>query len=105
MNLIKYIKNLKQFPNNTRNTIDKVRALTKELNKLTNDINVIKNDLNIIFRYMSGLELHPKMSERLIVNDYRDVSKDHLVRYLKACEYIKSSDKVLDIACGCGYGS
>lgn len=88
---------------------------------IKNDLDIIKNDLDIIFKYISnGLELHPehnrtfhfnnkeitpRYAERLLVSDYRDVYEDHLVRYLYSTEYIDNNDIVLDLACGCGYGS
>lgn len=105
MNITKFITNIIESPNNIRNILDTIRQLRNENNTAAKDVNILKNDINIVFRYISGLELHSKTPERLIVNDYQDVSKDHLARYLMACKYIHPSDVVLDFACGCGYGS
>lgn len=33
------------------------------------------------------------------------IQKSHLARYEMACDYIKKTDRVLDLACGVGYGS
>lgn len=46
--------------------------------------------------------------ERLVVegrDEYQDLYEEHIARYEFALQFIKSGDKVLDIACGTGYGS
>jgi SAM-dependent methyltransferase len=105
MKLKDYFKEIFFLPKKVSQSLAALKEIRRVNDISRNDIKEIKSDLNIIFRYMSGLELHPKMPERLIVNDYRDVSKDHMVRYLAACEYIKETDNVLDFASGCGYGA
>jgi SAM-dependent methyltransferase len=105
MKLKDYFKEIFFLPKKVSQSLAALKEIRRVNDISRNDIKEIKSDLNIIFRYMSGLELHPKMPERLIVNDYRDVSKDHMVRYLAACEYIKETDNVLDFAIGCGYGA
>jgi ubiquinone/menaquinone biosynthesis C-methylase UbiE len=44
-------------------------------------------------------------SERLLHKNYNGWTGEHLHRYEEAARFIKSTDKVLDIACGTGYGT
>lgn len=44
-------------------------------------------------------------SERLYKSDLVDVRQDHLSRYLWAAQRLGDSGRVIDAACGCGYGS
>ena len=43
--------------------------------------------------------------ERQTVKELHEVRSDHLGRYLKAAGYLEPNWSVLDLACGCGYGS
>ncbi|HLP62141.1 MAG TPA: methyltransferase domain-containing protein [Candidatus Deferrimicrobium sp.] len=43
--------------------------------------------------------------ERQTVKELHEVRSDHLARYLRAAECLKNDWTVLDLACGCGYGS
>jgi 2-polyprenyl-3-methyl-5-hydroxy-6-metoxy-1,4-benzoquinol methylase len=43
--------------------------------------------------------------ERQVTSKLSDIRPDHLGRYEFANQYINQNDKVLDIACGIGYGS
>lgn len=43
--------------------------------------------------------------ERQVTSNLSDIRPDHLGRYEFACQYLSQNDKVLDIACGIGYGS
>lgn len=59
-----------------------------------------------IFQYMTGIELNKNLvMEREIVFDPKNAPIDHFNRYSFAVDNIKSSDRVLDVACACGYGS
>ena len=40
-----------------------------------------------------------------MTRDFGERSDAHIIRYQWACNYIKSGDRVLDAACGLGYGS
>lgn len=44
-------------------------------------------------------------TERLYKSDLDSVREDHLARYLWAAERIGDKGRVIDAACGCGYGS
>lgn len=44
-------------------------------------------------------------TERLYKSDLGDVRRDHLSRYLWAAERLGDHGRVVDAACGCGYGS
>lgn len=43
--------------------------------------------------------------ERQVTSNLSEIRPDHLGRYEFASQYINQNDKVLDIACGIGYGS
>lgn len=43
--------------------------------------------------------------ERQTVKELHEVRNDHLGRYLQAAGYLEPGWSVLDLACGCGYGS
>ena len=66
----------------------------------------INNGVNAIFRYMTGLQLTKDyQTERIIAFDFEDAPVDHYERYKFAQSYINENDKVLDVACGVGYGT
>jgi|WetSurSiteA1Bulk_404760.scaffolds.fasta_scaffold14390_2 2-polyprenyl-3-methyl-5-hydroxy-6-metoxy-1,4-benzoquinol methylase len=67
-----------------------------------------ETDLNIIFKYISrGLELHPYKGylHRILSADYHTAKINHYVRYKYAANFVKDNQRILDIACGVGYGS
>ena len=43
--------------------------------------------------------------ERQVSDNLNNIEKNHILRYKKACEYIKNEHIVMDLGCGCGYGS
>ena len=43
--------------------------------------------------------------ERSVGKTLFHCTKDQLWRYVEALDYISNNDKVLDLGCGCGYGS
>lgn len=45
------------------------------------------------------------VGERQAKDNLKDIRADHVGRYKFACDYVKPTDKVLDAACGVGYGS
>lgn len=71
-----------------------------------NNFNILKKDTNTIFAYLTkGLILRsPGSTEREIVISPYEVKQNHLLRYKYAIKYISKGAKVLDIACGAGYG-
>jgi 2-polyprenyl-3-methyl-5-hydroxy-6-metoxy-1,4-benzoquinol methylase len=42
--------------------------------------------------------------ERMYATSQQDMAPDHHYRYQYALQYIQKGDRVLDAACGCGYG-
>lgn len=44
-------------------------------------------------------------SERQVASEFRDIRRDHLARYEWAAMQLNGTQKVLDIACGVGYGT
>ena len=63
-------------------------------------IKKLENEIRYLYRYL-GLNL----GERQYAFSLDDVRDDHLGRYEFACRYIRSTHKVVDAACGIGYGS
>lgn len=62
---------------------------------------------NVIFEYNSGMPMCSDnfSYERVIAFDIDDAPADHKERYLFAANFINKDDKVLDLACGTGYGA
>lgn len=85
--------------------------LEYKLNRIEKYESVMNTTLNTIFRYQTGLQLNGGLShlggtimERIVVFDPKDAPEDHYERYAFAKKYCEGK-KVLDAACGCGYGS
>ncbi len=81
-------------------------SIKESIGRIDHPIYCINNGVNTIFRYMTGLQLTKDyQTERVVVFDPLDAPIDHFQRYSFVQKYIKSTDKVLDIACGVGYGT
>ena len=102
-------------------TMDKLEEIKKEIYKTEEEIGNVKNiqqwqnyalsrlnyGQNVIFKYNSGMPICSEnfSYERVIAFDINDAPADHRERYLFANNFINENDKVLDIACGTGYGT
>ena len=60
----------------------------------------LERELDFLYRF---LELPP--GERQYSAQLSGVRPDHLARYRFACDYIQPDHRVVDAACGIGYGS
>ena len=61
---------------------------------------------------MEGLIMNEKRldkslnsGERQVADTFSKIEEWHKWRYLQACGYLKGTESVLDVCCGCGYGS
>ncbi len=66
--------------------------------------------IRLIKRVPPLLALYRKITgqgsrERQMGETLADIDPKHLARYQKACEWLEPGHRVLDVACGCGYGS
>lgn len=86
----------------------------KAINQIIHDqkwqngaIGMLNYELNTIFKYQTGMPICSGnfSYERVIAFDINDAPADHRERYLFANNFINENDKVLDIACGTGYGA
>ena len=59
------------------------------------------NDAILVSKAVKSMD----KGERQIATDLEQIRTDHRERYYFATEYVKDGDKILDFACGIGYGS
>lgn len=76
--------------------------LYERLDLLDMKINREIVNTDILIKYATGLA---NRGERYLVTNYWNIEPVHTARYQMAGHHIKENDKVLDIACGSGYGS
>lgn len=87
-----------------------LKNLEKKLDRIERYVELINKSVNTIFRYQTGLQINEGLNkvgttmERIIVFNPDDAPIDHFERYAFAANLCKGK-KVIDIACGCGYGS
>ncbi|MCX5806890.1 MAG: methyltransferase domain-containing protein [Proteobacteria bacterium] len=63
---------------------------------------IISHIHNLLTLFMKD---YSSNGDRQVSPDIDGIRKDHTERYRFACQFIKEGDKVLDCACGVGYGS
>jgi 2-polyprenyl-3-methyl-5-hydroxy-6-metoxy-1,4-benzoquinol methylase len=88
-----YVVNLKKISKKILRLSQTYRKV-EDLNRKVDQILEILDPDNF---YNSG--------ERQVTSNLSEIRPDHLGRYEFASQYINRNDKVLDIACGIGYGS
>ena len=59
------------------------------------------NDATLVAKAVKSMD----KGERQIATDLEQIRPDHRARYYFAAEHVKDGDKILDFACGIGYGS
>lgn len=87
-----------------------LQKMENRLERIEKYVELINKSVNTIFRYQSGLQINDGLNkvgttmERIIIFNPEDAPKDHFERYAFASKYCEGK-KVVDVACGCGYGS
>lgn len=66
---------------------------------------ILKKLIKKILFKISPQQKFKRSGERQVASNISDIRIDHVGRYKFASKYIKSGTKILDIACGVGYGS
>lgn len=64
-----------------------------------------KFGMRIIHRRYGALFNNMDGQERQVAPTIQGIRKDHRARYKLACSYVQNEGKILDFACGIGYGS
>ncbi|MGL4387843.1 MAG: methyltransferase domain-containing protein [Brevinema sp.] len=84
--------------------IESIDSLNIKLNKFEQvQLKRIQINTELLFSYVAGFS--GRVAEREILNSYQDAPADHILRYKLFANEIKEGDKVLDAACGVGYGT
>ena len=105
---LEFLNNIVQNINNTTiNAVDTAKQLMIGVNVDIVEKLLKINEVNVaIFQYLTGIEFNKDfVKEREIVFNPQNTPPDHYKRYCFARDRLKSSEIVLDCACGCGYGS
>lgn len=75
------------------NTLPKIQELRFQLDRMEHKLTLLFDDK------------FPNTGERQVHTHLENVRVDHRARYSKAISFLNGDEKVLDIACGIGYGS
>lgn len=85
------------------NLYEKAKNQFHRIDILEQRINRLEKKLN--YQLYNQRDNSLNSGERVVETNYDHVPKDHLARYQMTIPYIQSSNRVLDIACGTGYGT